>query len=212
MRKALLVCGIVSSVYYVALNVYAPTQWDEYSVASQTVSELSAIGAPTRTLWVWLVLPYPLLLIAFGAGVWLSSESSRRLRIAGGALIAHGVFGIYWPPMHLRGAVSGMPLTDILHIVWAGVTLLLMMVAIAFGALALGRRFRTYSGLTVIVFLVFGTLTGMESPRIAANLPTPLIGIWERINIAMFMLWVIVFAMALLPRPTARLARAAPVS
>lgn len=201
MRKALLVCGIVSSLYYVAVNAYVPTQWAEYSVASQTVSELSAIDAPTRALWIWLVLPYPLLLIAFGVGVWLSGDSSRRLRIAGGALMAHGVAGVYWPPMHLRGAVPGMPLTDILHIVWAGVTLLLMLVAIVFGALALGRRFRIYSLLTVIVFVVFGTLTGIEGPRIAANLPTPWIGVWERMNIAAFMLWGIVFAVALLLRP-----------
>jgi len=201
MRKALLVCGIVSSLYYVAVNLYVPTQWDEYDIAAQTVSELSAIGAPTRALWVRLVLPYPLLLIAFGLGVWLSSESNRRLRIAGGALMAHGVLGIYWPPMHLRGAVPGMPLTDILHIAWAGVTLLLMLVAIASGALTLGRRFRIYSVLTVVVFVVFGTLTGIEGPRIAANLPTPRIGIWERINITAFMLWVIVFTAALLRRP-----------
>lgn len=200
MRKALLVCGIISSLYYVAVNAYVPTQWGEYSVASQTVSELSAIDAPTRPLWLLLVLPYPLLLVAFGVGVWLSAASSRARRFAGGALIAHGVVGLYWPPMHLRGAVPGMPLTDILHIVWAAVTLLLMLVAIVSGALALGRRFRIYSGLTLIVFLVFGTLTGMEGPRIAANLPTPWIGVWERINIAAFMLWVVVFAVELLRR------------
>lgn len=201
MRRALLVAGVVSSLYYGAVNVYVPTRWEEYSVAAQTVSELSAIDAPTRTLWVWLVLPYPLLLIAFAVGVWSSGRDSRPLRIAGGALLVHGVLGLYWPPMHLRGAVPGMPLTDILHIVWAGATLLLMLVAIVAGAIALGRRFRVYSVLTVIVFVVFGTLTGVAGPRIAADLPTPRIGVWERINIAAFMLWVVVFAVALLRRP-----------
>lgn len=57
MRRALLVAGTVSSLYYGAVNVYVPTRWEEYSVAAQTVSELSAIDAPTRTLWVWLVPP-----------------------------------------------------------------------------------------------------------------------------------------------------------
>ena len=211
MRRALLVCGIVSSLYYLAVNVYVPTRWSDYSVAAQAVSELSAIGAPTRSLWVWLVLPYPFLLMAFGVGVWRAgSASSRALRIAGGALVAHGIMGIYWPPMHLRGIVPGMPLTDLLHIVWAGVTVSLMLVAIVAGALALGRRFRAYSVVTVIVFVVFGTLSGMQGPRIATNQPTPWIGVWERVNIATFMLWVIVFALALLrtrdepPRPAWR--------
>jgi hypothetical protein len=31
-----------------------------------------------------------------------------------------------------------------------------------------------------------------------ANLPTPLIGVWERINIGVFLLWVVMLAIALL--------------
>lgn len=35
---------------------------------SQTISELSAIGGPTRSLWVWLVWPYTLsVLLMFAA-------------------------------------------------------------------------------------------------------------------------------------------------
>jgi hypothetical protein len=41
-------------------------------------------------------------------------------------------------------------------------------------------------------------LTGMDGPRIAANLPTPWVGVWERICIGVFMLWVVVLAVALL--------------
>jgi hypothetical protein len=52
--KVLLACGILSSLLYAAMNVFVPMLWDGYTMASQTVSELSAIGAPTRTLWVRL--------------------------------------------------------------------------------------------------------------------------------------------------------------
>jgi len=41
-------------------------------------------------------------------------------------------------------------------------------------------------------------LIGLEAPGIPENLPTPRIGIWERINIGAFMFWVIVFAIVLL--------------
>ena len=53
-----LMCGIASSLLYVAMNVFVAMQWEGYSSASQTVSELSAIGAPTRTLWVTLAIVY----------------------------------------------------------------------------------------------------------------------------------------------------------
>src|SRR6266571_8753399 len=60
-RKALLACGILSSLLYVAMNVFVAMQWEAYSSVSQTVSELSAIDAPTRPLWMPLIAIYGLL-------------------------------------------------------------------------------------------------------------------------------------------------------
>jgi hypothetical protein len=96
--------------------------------------------------------------------------------------------------MHLRGSV--FTLTDTLHIVWTAVTVLLMFFAIGFGAAAFGKRFRLYSIATLVIFLVFGALTGIAGPRIAADLPTPCVGVWERINIAVFLAWVVALALA----------------
>jgi hypothetical protein len=79
--------------------------------------------------------------------------------------------------------------------------LLLMLLVIGSGAAAFGRRFRLYSCATVAVFVVFGALTMPDAARIAANLPTPWVGVWERINIGASLLWLVVFAAALLRRP-----------
>lgn len=197
-RNLLLICGILSSLLYVAMNVIAAMQWESYSSASQTISELSAIGAPTRPLWVLLGFFYTLLVIAFGAGVWSSAPRNLPLRAVGGLLVAFGVIGLAWPlaPMHLRG--TGFTLTDTLHIVIAGVSVLLMLLAVGFGAAALGNRFRFYSLATFVILVAFGVLTGLDSPRVAADLPTPWIGVWERISASVFLLWVVVLAVALL--------------
>ncbi len=202
MRKILLISGILSSLLYVAMNVFVPMQWESYSSASQTVSELSAVGAPTRSLWVWLASLYTVLVIAFGWGVWQSADRNRSLRIAGGLLMAYGFIGIGWPfaPMHLREvlAAGGATASDTLHIVFTMVTVLLMLLAIGFGAAAFGNRFRLYSIVTIPILLVFGALIVPAAPRIQANLPTPLAGVWERINIGVFLLWVMVLAITLL--------------
>lgn len=195
-RKVLLVCGILSSLLYVAMNIFVPMQWEGYSSASQTVSELSAIGAPTRPLWVLLGTAYTLLVAAFGWGVWRSAAGNRPLRVVGGLMVVYGVIGLFWPPMHLRG--TEFTLTDTMHIVFAMVTVLLMLLAIGFGSVAFGKRFRFYSVATVVILIAFGALTGLDGPRIAANLPTPWVGVWERINISVFLLWVVVLAVALL--------------
>jgi hypothetical protein len=65
-----------------------------------------------------------------------------------------------------------------------------MVLAIGFGAAAFGTRFRLYSIVTIVVLLVFGGLTFLEAPRLQMNLPTPWIGLWERINISVFLLWI----------------------
>src|SRR5512133_680626 len=51
-QKALLVCGIVAPLLYVASDVIAGLRWHGYSFRDQTISELNAIGAPTRTLTI----------------------------------------------------------------------------------------------------------------------------------------------------------------
>lgn len=196
LERLLLVCGLLAPLLYIAMNVLVPLTWDGYSTASQTISELSAIDAPTRPLWVPLGVAYTLLIAVFGWGVWKTAGGSRALQVVGALLIVQGLFGYFWPPMHLRGA--GFTLTDTLHIVWTMVVLCLMLVSMGFAATVLGKRFRLYTLATVAVWLVFGTLTGMESPRVAANLPTPWIGVWERINAGAYMLWLMMLSLRLL--------------
>jgi hypothetical protein len=204
-RRILLVCGVFSSLLYVFATVFVALQWRDYSSASQTVSELSAIGAPTRSLWVSLAIPYTLLMAAFGYGVWMSADRNRPLRITGGVMVVYGVLGLFWPPMHLREvlAAGGGTLTDTMHIVFAMVTVLLMMLAIGFGAAAFGTQFRRYSIATMAILTVCGAMTGVDAPRLPVDLPTPWIGVWERINIAVFLFWIVMLAVTLWnPRET----------
>ena len=49
---------------------------------------------------------------------------------------------------------------------------------------------------------MFGVLTFVEAPNVDKNLPTPYIGLWERINIAAFLVWILVFANILLRTET----------
>jgi hypothetical protein len=201
-RKILLVCGILSSLLYVAMLVVVEMRWEGYSSASQTVSELSAIGAPTRALWVLPAALYTVLVTAFGWGVWKSAGRIRVLRVVGASIAAYGALGLIWPfaPMHLREtlAAGGGTFSDTMHIILASVTVVLMLLAIAFGAAAFGRRFRLYSIVSLLILAACGTLTFLDAPGIVANLPTPWIGVWERINIGVFLLWVIVLAAMLL--------------
>jgi hypothetical protein len=204
-RKPLLNCGILAGILYVAMTLLVGMLWDGYSVADQTISELSAVGAPPRPVWVALATIYTTLMMAFGWIVWKSAPR-RTVRIVGALLFTQAVFGIFWPPMHQRAvlAAGGGTLTDTLHIAWTIITSLFVMSALCFGAAGFGKRFRVYSLATMAVVLASGAWTGTYGPAIQGNLPTPWVGVCERINTSAFMLWIAVLAMALLhvPRPT----------
>ena len=85
-RRALLACGILSTALYASLDVISGLRYDGYSFASRAVSELSAVGAPTRSLWTAWGPVYQILVILFGCGVWASAGGKRALRIVSGLL------------------------------------------------------------------------------------------------------------------------------
>lgn len=193
------ICGVLAPMLYVGTDVVAALRWEGYSYAAQTISETFAIGAPTRSLILLRGVGYSLLMIAFGLGVLESARGRYRLLVAGGLLVGISIIDLLAPfvaPMNLRGAER--TLTDTMHIVLASVDVLFILLIIGFGASAFGKRFRLYSIGTLLIVVVFGTLAGLDAPRVAANLPTPWLGVTERISVFSYMLWLMVLAIGLL--------------
>jgi len=197
LRKALLDCGILSSLLYLTIDALAALQYPGYhSYLSQAISELGAVGAPTKPMVDPLFLIYNVLLIAFGLGVWRSAAGQHALHGIGGLLIGIGVVGWLTPPMNLRGTgtISG----DLPHIVLTGVIVLFILSAIVSGASLYGKRWRRYSLATIAIILGSGALTGFAARQLAAGHPTPWLGVAERINIGVFLFWVAALAVTLL--------------
>jgi hypothetical protein len=198
-RTILLVCGIISSLLYAGTDVFAALSYEGYSYTSQTVSELIAIDAPTRAVVASLMLIYGLLIFAFATGVWRSAGENHALRFVAAGLIGKEVLGsivTLFFPIHMRG-IEGT-LSDTMHGLLTLAGSLCYLLAMGFGAAALGKRFRLYSIVTILILVAFGVLAGLEIPRLTANLPTPWLGVWERTNIFAAMLWVAVLAVTLL--------------
>lgn len=203
--QALLLCGAAAFVLYVALDAVSALRYDGYSYRSQTISELSAIGAPTRGLWVVFGAVYGLLTLAFALGTWLAAGTSLRLRLMGALLFMWSALALCaWPfaPMHQREilAAGGSDVRDTMHLVLASVDSVLSMAVVVLGAGLFGRRFRWYSLATLALMLVFGMVTGMQAPDVQDNGSTPWLGIAERITVFGSMLWMAVLALGLVRR------------
>jgi hypothetical protein len=209
-RKILLICGIVSSVWYVVTDVIGTLRYPGYSYADQWFSELTAQRAPTRPLMIALnEFPYNLLVLAFAEGVRASAGRTRAGRITAAGLAGFAVFGfvtgvIFPMPTREVAAAGEGTLRNTMHIPGTAVMSLFIVLAMVFGSTLLGKRFRYYSYGTILAVLVFGVLTSRQAPRIAANQPTPWGGIYERMNIYPTMLWVALLAIRLLRAQEAR--------
>jgi len=204
-HRPMLVCGILGPVLYVAMTMLVGLWWEGYSIVSGVPSELAAIGAPTRRLWIGLGLVYGVMMLAFGWIVWKLAPPNRALRVVGALLIANTLVGQLWPPMHQREvlAAGGGTMTDTLHLVWAAITGVFFIFIVGIGAAAFGKRFRIYSIATIVIVLACGAVTGTYASEVQADLPTPGVGVWERISIAVFMAWIAVLAAVLMRDPRA---------
>jgi hypothetical membrane protein len=203
MRRALLLCGVISPLLYAVADALAGLQWEGYSFRDQTISELGAIGAPSRPLFATLLVLVYLLLTAFGAGVWKSAHDRRRLRMAAGFLIGLGVLALtagQFSAMRLRGTEQGV--SGALHLIEGAAAMALLLAAMGLAGASLGRSFALYTIATVAVMVTFGGWSAMEIPRVEAGLLTPWVGVKERIYWYSYQVWYIVLAIRLLREPS----------
>lgn len=206
-EQALLTCGFLYAVLYPIVNdAIAAAMYEGYSRSSQAVSELSAVGAPSRSFLLALSPLFVLLLIAFGVGIWRAALGKRSIRIAGALVAAHGVMSLLWvfAPMSDRDVIAagGATSADTMHLVLAAGTGLFVAAYVATFAIGFGWTFRLYSALTLAVALVFGRLSA-QVEQVEAGDPTPYMGLLERIGIAAWLLWLAVASLILLRRTQA---------
>lgn len=196
LKSVLITCGIISSLIYVVTDIISSVVWRDYSYTAQAFSELIAVDAPTRPYVAAASVIYALLVFAYGVGIWLSADGKRTLRIAAVLIIAKEILGLvvtFFFPIHLRGVEGNY--SDTMHGVLTIVGVFLCMLpAMIAGAAEFKGKFRYYTIVTIILFVVFGVLAGLDQPNYVLNLPTPRMGIYERINIYGYLLWIIVLA------------------
>jgi hypothetical membrane protein len=200
-RRALLACGVISSLLYATIDRLAGLHYQGYSFYSQTISELGAIGAPKPPFLVPLFLTYIVLMVAFGIAVLREGfRNNSRLKFVGALLLLYMLVGsgTSFFPMHVRG--TGTLADDLPHIVSGLAATAAILVTMGFGSLALGGRFRLFSWTTFAAIIVFGALTVPSGVKLAAGEPTPGMGLLERLAYYSILVWVAGLSVALLRR------------
>ena len=92
-KQPVLIFGILSSILYLFADIVGSLNWRDYSHASQGVSELMAVGAPSRPLVLSVMTVRTLVLVVFAVGVWQAANGKLALRLTSSLLLADAVIG-----------------------------------------------------------------------------------------------------------------------
>jgi len=198
MRRLLFLSGMLSSLVFISADLISAAAWKGYSFRSQVISELMAVHAASRPVSIPLFVIYDVLVLTFGNSLLIFTPE-KRLHVAGGLIIGAGVTSLITTlffPMHLRAEAA--TISDTIHIIFTGVTTVLMLLAIVSTAGVYGKRFRYYAIFTIVILLVFGALAGLDVPGIADGQPTPWLGLTERVTIGAYVLWMAVLSVKLM--------------
>ena len=196
-RRALLLCGALSSLVYVVNVVVGGLLTPGYSHVRNAVSELTQAGAPHAVVLGALYVVSGLLLAAFGVAVSLESRRTSRRVVTGGVLISlfavlAVLLGTVFPQDPI-GAPSTFPGT--MHLVLVGVSVPLIVSAILLIGFGLDRtvprwrHFRLYSVVAVLLMFAGGVLTPIS---IAGDVE--MLGLAERITQVAYLTWFTLFS------------------
>lgn len=186
LNKVLIICGILAPLLFIFTDILAGILYTGYNFIYQSLNELSAVGAPTRSLVVLLNLVYNLILIAFVLGIWVSSDRNRLLRITALMILGNAIVTLIWAffPMQLGEAPSNI------NVVLGALSMIFFLLAIGFGAATYKNWFRLFSiGIlaTFLILAIFGFIVATSS-----------IGAQERTMTYSYVLWLAVLSILLL--------------
>ena len=199
LSDVLMFSGMLAIIIYALHVVIGGIKWKGYSHLHQPISDLTATGAPNRTLMLLLTNIYGLLALLFAVSFTiLKSREHNSLVLWGGvSFIVLHLVSVLYPlfPQDLPGTETTF--RGKMHLV---ITALIVPFTIStpfligFGFLSEPQwhAFGLYSIITGILILIFGGTTAIFYAK-----KIPYFGLVERLNIGALQVWTFVFSLEL---------------
>jgi hypothetical protein len=199
LRKTLLYCGLIAPVLYVITAIVGAALRDDYSHIVNAISELLSSGAPNKAALDVIFNIYNALLLAFAIGGFIALRNAPRIcRVAMGIFIGIQIVSLSWFlfPMDPLGAEATFAGT--MHNILGGVVALATILMLVLMGLGLRRvdgfqKYATYSFISSAIMFISAP-TGI----ILSEQGLHVFGLFERITIGSFEVWIFVTALNLL--------------
>uniref|UniRef100_A0A2A4Z9T4 DUF998 domain-containing protein n=1 Tax=OCS116 cluster bacterium TaxID=2030921 RepID=A0A2A4Z9T4_9PROT len=196
--KIALLSGMISTIIYLLHVVVGGALWGGYSHMEQSISDLTSVGAPNKTLLSVMTNVYGILALIFALVLYrlIKQHDFKLLRIGLLLLVvmeAVSFVGYMLFPLESSG-IEQFSFQNVMHII---VTIIVVVATISFtfllgiGFLRIQRMKKL--GLYILVSGIIITISGVSTGFVIAN-ELPVIGLIERVNI--FALQGVIFALS----------------
>lgn len=203
-KKLLFYCGIFGPIIFLLNDIIGSIITPGFSPIINAVSELTQAGSENALLLSTLFLIAAIMLMVFGIGIVVhyKFEHSKLIFFGGIFIILLGLFsalsGTVFPMDPFGGEAT---FAGNMHIILTGLNIILVvlaipMIGIGFNRVKQWKSFRLYSIITVLVMIIFGAST---SVLIMNNIE--MLGLFERITIYAYQLWIFTLAFLLIKHP-----------
>jgi hypothetical protein len=191
MSRAVLVAALAAALLFISVDLVALRQWKGYDYVHQSMTQLAAIGAPTRSWTLALSIGHDVALFAVGLALLFLSGRNVALRITAGLVM---ISAIAWVVGELFPGRVGETPEHLSPAVFLGATAVVASVlAIVFGAAALTGWFRVVSIGLLAAFALLTVLGFMQ--------PSPRIGLQERVMAYSIIAWTVLLGVAVMTAP-----------
>jgi hypothetical protein len=199
-RKILVACGVVAPVLYVVTAVVgAALRPNDYSHIVNAISELISNGAPNKAILDVVFNIYNALLLVYAIGAYSAMKNLPRVaRVSVGILVCIQVLSFSWGffPMDPLGTAATFAGTmhNILGGIVAFATIIMpLLMGLGVRRLKSFNRYAVYAFISSAIIFTSG-LTGV----VLAGQGVQLFGLFERITIGTYEVWVFVTALKIL--------------
>jgi hypothetical membrane protein len=199
LRKQLVYCGIAAPILYILTAVVGAAVRSDYSHIVNAISELLSNGAPNKAILDIVFNVYNALLLAFAIGAFSVLKNSPRLsRSAMGILVGIQVLSFSWgffpmDPLGTEATFAGTMHNVLGGIVAFATILMPLLMGLGFRHASDFRRYAVFSFVASAIIFVSG-LTGV----VLAGQGYLVFGLFERITIGAYEVWIIITAVNLL--------------
>uniref|UniRef100_A0A2A4YYV2 DUF998 domain-containing protein n=1 Tax=OCS116 cluster bacterium TaxID=2030921 RepID=A0A2A4YYV2_9PROT len=193
-----LLSGMISTIIYLLHVIVGGALWGGYSHMEQSISDLTSVGAPHKTLLSVMTNMYGILALIFAIVLYrlIKQHDFKLLRIGLLLLVvmeAVSFVGYMLFPLESSG-IEQFSFQNVMHII---VTIIVVVTTISFtfllgiGFLKIQRMKKL--GLYILVSGIIITISGISTGFVIAN-ELPIMGLIERVNI--FALQGVIFALS----------------